>query len=100
MKCGLSKNLLPFNYQEYNSLEEGSITLSEDVKHKVFKEIEDLITEQMEVTFNILEEYRNVVEKMVEMLLEKETIGEGDILKILQDCQIEQEKIPSYLFQK
>lgn len=69
--------------------------LSEKTKEMIDKDITDILKNQRNTTNKILNEYNDVVEKMVDMLMEKEVISEKDIYYILKDCNIE--NIPEYL---
>lgn len=95
---GLNENLNQYVYLEQDKFgSENFNLLSEKKKEQIEDEIEKVLTKQKNITMGILDKYQHVVEKMVEMLLDKEVITEKDIYDILKECQIPEDKIPAYL---
>lgn len=95
---GLNDNLQQYVYlgQDQFGAENFNL-LSENMKQRIENEIEQILSTSRAKTMEILEQYREVVEKMVEVLLEKEVVTESDILNILKESNITDEQIPSYL---
>ena len=95
---GLNDNLQQYVYlgQDQFGAENFNL-LSESMKQRIENEIEHILSTSRAKTMEILEQYKEVVEKMVEVLLEKEVVTESDILNILKASNIEDEYIPSYL---
>ena len=95
---GLNDNLQQYVYlgQDQFGAENFNL-LSESMKQRIENEIEQILSTSRAKTMEILEQYKEVVEKMVEVLLEKEVVTESDILNILKASNIEDEDIPSYL---
>lgn len=95
---GLNDNLQQYVYlgQDQFGAENFNL-LSESMKQRIENEIEQILSTSRTKTMEILEQYKEVVEKMVEVLLEKEVVTESDILNILKDSNIADEQIPSYL---
>ena len=95
---GLNDNLQQYVYlgQDQFGAENFNL-LSESMKQRIENEIEHILSTSRAKTMEILEQYKEVVEKMVEVLLEKEVVTESDILNILKDSNIADEQIPSYL---
>lgn len=95
---GLNDNLQQYVYlgQDQFGAENFNL-LSESMKQRIENEIEQILSTSRAKTMEILEQYKEVVEKIVEVLLEKEVVTESDILKILKASNIADEQIPSYL---
>ena len=95
---GLNDNLQQYVYlgQDQFGAENFNL-LSESMKQRIENEIEQILSTSRAKTMEILEQYKEVVEKMVEVLLEKEVVTESDILNILKESNITDEQIPSYL---
>ena len=95
---GLNDNLQQYVYlgQDQFGAENFNL-LSESMKQRIENEIEQILSNSRDKTMEILEQYKEVVEKMVEVLLEKEVVTESDILNILKDSNIADEQIPTYL---
>ena len=95
---GLNDNLQQYVYlgQDQFGAENFNL-LSESMKQRIENEIEQILSTSRAKTMEILEQYKDVVEKMVEVLLEKEVVTESDILNILKESNIADEQIPSYL---
>lgn len=95
---GLNDNLQQYVYlgQDQFGAENFNL-LSESMKQRIENEIEQILSTSRAKTMEILEQYKEVVEKMVEVLLEKEVVTESDILNILKESNIADEQIPSYL---
>ena len=95
---GLNDNLQQYVYlgQDQFGAENFNL-LSESMKQRIENEIEQILSTSRAKTMEILEKYKEVVEKMVEVLLEKEVVTESDILNILKESNIADEQIPSYL---
>lgn len=95
---GLNDNLQQYVYlgQDQFGAENFNL-LSENMKQRIENEIEQILSTSRAKTMEILEQYREVVEKIVEVLLEKEVVTESDILNILKESNITDEQIPSYL---
>ena len=91
MEYGMSETLGPMQYGKPN----GEVFLgrdysrqqdySDDVAAKVDEEVRKLITAAHDEAREVLQRHRGAMERMVEQLLETETVGQDDVAKLFND---------------
>lgn len=97
MQWGMSENLGPIHYGEkeeqvFLGRELGKRTqVSEFTSQKIDEEVQKLVDSAYQSAKNILDTNRDIVERLVEKLLEKETLNRDEIVAVIENKSDEAE---------